>query len=205
MRPWRGRRPSHSRPKPVRLRLRRSQSQNLRLARRRPSPRMRSSMMPWHPMGHGSMSAATACAGSPRSRSSILVGGRIVIVVTGIIPIAGGTGCRIIPGVGRRSTLDDGFATPAGVGAGRRTASGVLPGFAGGIQMTIAAGRLCRRPLASGPASASFTAAIRSVSVLISESRQAATRLFPRKTSVTTGSRASVCRTTGWRGFTIKR
>jgi len=75
-----------------------------------------------------------------------------MIVATGCILIAVGTGGRIIPGAGHRSITAAGSAIIGSAGAGCRTGFGDLPGCAGDTTMAIAAGHPCLRAHTSRPA-----------------------------------------------------
>ena len=110
-----------------------------------------------------------------------------MIEAIGSIRIADGTGCRIIRGAGLRSTMGAGFAITVLAGAGLQIMFGVLLGFPGDIRVIIVAGRLCRQPPASGPASDLVIWAAPSDSISISVSPPVATASFPLGTSAITG------------------
>lgn len=89
------------------------------------------------------------------------VGNRIVIMGAGFIPIMAGIGFRIIRGAQQLFIMGVGFTTRVGAGVGGRKQLGHRLGFAGAIQMIIAAGRRCRRIPFIKLASALFTMARR--------------------------------------------
>src|SRR5205814_1977366 len=103
----------------------------------------------WRPTEPGWTWRVMDVVGSRRWWWSIQPGSLTSIVAVGFIATVGGTGCRIIRGVGRRSTTAAGFGISVWAGAGRRTRFGALPGCAGDLRETIAAGRRCRRELGS--------------------------------------------------------
>src|SRR5215472_11593726 len=98
---------------------------------------------------------ATAAAGDPRWLFMTQAGALTATGVIGCIPIAAGTGTRIIHGVWP-SIMGAGSAIRASAGAGIRIRSGRRHGWLGGPEEIIAAGHLCRRLPFSAPVPVSF-------------------------------------------------
>jgi hypothetical protein len=103
--------------------------------------------------GVGCKLAATAGAGSQPWPLWIYPGARIAIVDAGFTATAGGIGCRITPGDGLRSIMDDGTITLTRVGFGRPEQLGARPGSVGDTTAVIAAGRRCRPKPTTSPVS----------------------------------------------------
>jgi hypothetical protein len=117
-------------------------------------------------MERGSMFLVTAGAGSLPFKSSIQPGNLIAMMVPGYGRTPVGTGTRIIPGGGRRSTMVAGVGTRTTDGFGGLTGRGGRLGSVGVTLIIFAVGRPCRRALVFMLESVGLTMAAPSLRIL---------------------------------------
>jgi hypothetical protein len=118
-----------------------------------------------------------AGVGSRQSLSLIMAGVLTPMGGDGFIPMSGGTGNPIIPGVGHLSITEGGIAHLGSAGSGRQIIPGVRAGLRGDVQVRIADGRLCLHAHMCVPGLASVTGGATLVSISALDWDTSTTRL----------------------------